>query len=1730
MSNKLQSRLRAVAVGATNFATVLTMSGVVYLAPVASAQTIMDGDVVKTSTSNDVYILKLVGAKKFKRLILNPDIFNSYGHLSWSAIKTVSQATLDMYTTSTLVIEVNADGSVFDPKVYAVVSPANSDTGTKHWFDVTATQFEAGGLDWDSIAKINHTEAAPTFYPAGTNVTSSANLMTWATNVSGGGTTPAPTAGLSVMLAGTDASSKVSAMGAQDVVFSTVKLSAGSAGAVKINSIEVTRGLIGDGGITADANFTNVKLFRNSVSAATKVGSTLTLNTTTHVATFTNLNWTVNAGQMDTLIITGSIAATGITGNVMMLGLRGASAIALDGTSTVSGTFPVFGSKVSPATTAVGQADLDILATPADGSPLAGSTDQHVATLQFESETEDFRVDSVKIRNIGTATPSDVSNLKLKYGSVVLATIPALAADNSGTFNIVAPANENIIKAGNTRNFNVYTDVGTGTAINGRTIDIEVTQAADAVVVGQTSGGVVTILSTVAGGGTAYAADSGAAHTIARGSLTASLSAAYNPSAGDVIVGTENNKATAIRFSASNSEAVRVTQLTITEQGTSADTDVSAVKLTEVAADGTVGAILAEGVLTSGSVQFGTNDIQAYDTDYLFEVPKGGNKDVYVVVSVPTGAAATTIILSVAANGDVKSDGTVTMGDLAACTACTATGNTMTIVANGTVTISSSGTTAAATYVKGAQDKEFARFTATTSAGESVTISAFNLLAVDSSNAALTTANSPTDVRVYKDSVTSANLLGTVASPSTGVANFSFTDTIPASTVRTYIVTGDIPTTTGATTMSIEVDAEADVTATGASSGITGTAVTAGTYSVQGSDMTVTTGHLGVIASSLPVYTNITEKSSGVEVARFVLASGTNGETVRVTSLKFTLKGTAGNSLSVDAADLSSITLYDVAGGDICGTGCKTKLVGSLTSAAATFSGLSIDITSGSQKTVGVKVNIGDSTRTTPYVVMGIENYYTDVAASGLDSLSSIYANQLRHATSGIMATLFAAFVLADLDMTLAVQDADDELSAYGVPSLGITAVADNAVITVDSEHMLVQTAATSLLRADVGTVTDRAGWGGTTAAAHSTTGVPIILHIPGTASVSSAGNNFTTNSDTSIVATTTVAAAMRVGQLTAQHDLNVDNGEDDIKLVTAITANGLTVTEIDAYSGTAFAEDTGNDQFVTAFTNYGQAQAVQAVGTLTLAVASATPKASQVVAGATGVEFSRVKLTSLYEKILVTKVQFTRTGDTNVDSHIGGGSDGDFASVYLQNMTDATWGPNGNGKSNTVSVVNGLATFNFTDANAFVVDPNVSSGMEFSLRGNLNAVNAGVTSGDAPKFFIDGLDTVDLTAKGYSTGTTLSAFTAGSPTPATAANFNALTILKGKLDIALNSGSLSGNQTRASNQTVLKLDFDSADSGSVVTFRAGTVNVVDLATTDFDPVPAGTDTNGDWAVITVGDDVSTGAASATNRIGSGANSFLFTQGATSPVAANGWKYDGVNLDLSDYSGMAFWWRQTLTDTADNFTFTLTGATAGSHTIATGNMENGHWYLIDIPFSDATTAFTGLTAVTGIQAVSAAALAAGDIVNVDQFYIYKDKVKVAMASNAGLDGAETAVHTTSADLKDGATVLATAFYSGDLSSTAAAELSAGHVTFIPTTQFTIPTTGKTLSVVSDTTALITGAKTLAMNIGLGSATNAGVVTDGNVFWYDDSFDLSDQALRWVDSVIAPVQSGTISYQ
>jgi hypothetical protein len=103
--------------------------------------TLHDGDIVKTPTSPDIYVLKTVNNKKYKRLILSPQVFNSYHHLKWDNIKTIPEEELNQYQTSTLVKELT------DTIIYTL-SP-QGDTGQRKPWDLTQT------YDPDSIYTIN---------------------------------------------------------------------------------------------------------------------------------------------------------------------------------------------------------------------------------------------------------------------------------------------------------------------------------------------------------------------------------------------------------------------------------------------------------------------------------------------------------------------------------------------------------------------------------------------------------------------------------------------------------------------------------------------------------------------------------------------------------------------------------------------------------------------------------------------------------------------------------------------------------------------------------------------------------------------------------------------------------------------------------------------------------------------------------------------------------------------------------------------------------------------------------------------------------------------------------------------------------------------------------------------------------------------------------------------------------------------------------------------------------------------------------------------------------------------------------------------------------------------------------------------------------------------------------------------------------------------------------------
>jgi hypothetical protein len=106
---------------------------------------IPEGATIRVEGGVDVYIVKYINGKMFKRLVLNPSVFENYGHLHWEDVMNVSQDVLDAYTTSEMV------RSEETGRVYRLFP--NDDRGTKRMVEVGGCFWNQ--IDQDSIYLIN---------------------------------------------------------------------------------------------------------------------------------------------------------------------------------------------------------------------------------------------------------------------------------------------------------------------------------------------------------------------------------------------------------------------------------------------------------------------------------------------------------------------------------------------------------------------------------------------------------------------------------------------------------------------------------------------------------------------------------------------------------------------------------------------------------------------------------------------------------------------------------------------------------------------------------------------------------------------------------------------------------------------------------------------------------------------------------------------------------------------------------------------------------------------------------------------------------------------------------------------------------------------------------------------------------------------------------------------------------------------------------------------------------------------------------------------------------------------------------------------------------------------------------------------------------------------------------------------------------------------------------------
>lgn len=505
----------------TMFATVVCLSGVSMLAPLtASAATIVDGDIVKSNATNsdgtpalsslDVYIVKTVGTKKFKRLVLNPNIFASYGHLKWENLKTVTQAEIDGYTTSSLV---RVDG---DSKVYALTPVTGGDTGAKSWVNVTATQFiDEANSDPDSIYTINSTDAAA--YSAKADITTVTQLKAFYAD----GTLPDTLVGdIVASLAATTPASGTLVTGQGTANLAEFKLT--GTGTVKSVTLKRT-------GVSADTTLSNVYLFdgetRLTDAASVSSGSLIT---------FTDASKLFDVSGSKTISVRADIA-TGTSGQTV--------GVDLTGITTAAGS--IAGLPVSGNIHSIASATLATVAmSAATGS---GNTDpgEDVTVWQGTATvgSRDVLLNRLALRQIGSIASADIKNFTLFVDGVEADSVASLDSNGYVTFDEVKT-----LKTG-ARILKVTADVIGG---SGRTVQMSLRGAYDISTTDTQYNAGVLATGTFPFGPAAFTVNAG----------TMTVVKATNSQSGDVTKGASDVSLATFDFTAYG-EAVKVETLTL---------------------------------------------------------------------------------------------------------------------------------------------------------------------------------------------------------------------------------------------------------------------------------------------------------------------------------------------------------------------------------------------------------------------------------------------------------------------------------------------------------------------------------------------------------------------------------------------------------------------------------------------------------------------------------------------------------------------------------------------------------------------------------------------------------------------------------------------------------------------------------------------------------------------------------------------------------------------------------------------------------------------------------------------------------------------------------------------------------------------------------------------------------------------------------------------------------------
>ena len=786
-------------------------------------------------------------------------------------------------------------------------------------------------------------------------------------DTTGGTTTPAPTGtGLSVSSA-TQPAASLAPDSAARVPFTNFTVTAGSDGAVTLDSVVVKRV-----GLAANASFSGVVLLDSN---GVQLGTAKTLNSNDQATIGESV--TVPAGQSRTFTVAGNMASDNSARTGQVAGL---DVVAVNTSAAVSGSLPISGTQHTiNSTLTIGAAAMSVSSFDPNSaqSKEIGTTGVRVAGVQLSAgSAEDVRVQNIRWNQTGSAGNTDITNVV----TVVDGTEYSTTVSSDGKFYTANLGSGIVVGKGNNIDIYVKVDVIGGSA---RTVIMDIDKATDIYVTGETFGYGIT--ATQSQNGTAATTSSvftsgtpffdNATMTISAGSVT-TIGKSATVASQNVAVNVSNQPLggfeTDIKGEAINVSGMTFTVASTTGSGTGLLTNVSIVDQ-----NGSVVAGPVDATYTSALVQTLTfTDSMTIPTGKMVYTVKGkiasaiGNGGTYIVSVTPSGWTSPV--------GDVTGDAiTISQGVF--------TLNTMTVKA-AALDIAISSTPVAQNITAGAQDFTFANLQLdATQSGEDVRFTSIPL----AMTFATMEVTQVTACQLF-DGSTALNTGSNVVNPSGATdadTTFTFdsTLTIAKGTVKTLALKCDLASTVSTSdSLSWGINSAPSITVTGVTSS---NAVTETITASAGQTMTVAA--VSVVASkdsSSPSYTIAAAGSTGVNAGTINFRAANEAVTLQRVGLKLT------NTASSSASDLIQVSLWD--GSTKVGTAVFT---GASTNATSTLT-TPVTLTKDTDKDLTIKIDlaaVGTSQTGTQgqLIAVDIDTNNTNTQGVGQESGTTVNAS-----------------------------------------------------------------------------------------------------------------------------------------------------------------------------------------------------------------------------------------------------------------------------------------------------------------------------------------------------------------------------------------------------------------------------------------------------------------------------------------------------------------------------------------------------------------------------------------------------------------------------------------------------------------------------------------------------------------------------------------------------------------